>query len=268
MIRSSAVAGLIVVTALTAIAFGQEQTAQTPATSTQTPSSSTQTAASPAQAPAPPPTSPPPAPEVLAKVQVFGGYSFLHEDTGNLNATNFDVDLHIYPRSVVPRTNFNGWNAEAQYNFGPWLGAAVDISGFNGFPFTPGNGVSGLPSGTSYSFLIGPVISYRKLKRITPFAHVLVGWNRTSVASSALNGTVVPVTASATTYNDFVISPGAGVDWAISRRFAVRLAQVDWFHTSLNLNSFYGSVFGIGLFQGFETNERNLRFSTGFVVNF
>lgn len=261
MIRSAVVSGVIfvVVLAVAAGAFAQEASTQPQSAPVQAPA---------AQNPVPPPVPATPAPEVFPKVQVFGGYSFLHEDTGSLDGTNFDVDLGIFPRSLVPRPNFNGFDAEAQYNFGPWVGAAVDVSGFNGFPFTAGSGISGLPNGSSYSILGGPVFSYRKLKSFTPFVHVLVGWNRTSVTSSALVGTAVPVVSSATTFNDFVLSPGGGLDWKISRRFALRLFQLDWFHTSLNLSSFYGAEFGTDLIRGFETNERNLRFSTGVVVNF
>lgn len=270
MIRSVVTVGLALGMTIMvgAVAFGQNDASQAPAATTQTPMEPAQTQKTPAPAEPAPPTPAPPAPPSFPKVQVFAGYSFLHEDTGNLNGTNFDVDLHIYPRSLVPSTNFNGWNAEAQYNFSPWIGAAVDASGFNGFPFSAGNGVSNLPSGSSYSFLVGPVVSYRKWKGLTPFAHVLVGWNRTSVGSSALAGVSSPVVSTATTFNDFVLSPGAGIDWNVSHRLAVRLAQLDWFHTSLNLSSFYAAEFGDGLIQGFPTNERNLRFSAGFVVNF
>ncbi len=204
------------------------------------------------------------------KVEVFGGYSLLHADSGGLNGTIVDLDLHQFPNTFGVRSNYNGWNAEAQYNFSPWVGLVADFDGYYGSPLTvqSPSRVSGLPNGNSYAVLVGPVISYRAKKKITPFIHALFGWERTSLSASTLTGTSPPVSSFGTTYYDFVIAPGGGVDYKLSRHFALRLGQLDWYHTSKNLNSFYGSAFGIGLFQGLSTHERNLRFSTGVVLNF
>jgi opacity protein-like surface antigen len=204
------------------------------------------------------------------RVEVFGGYSLMHADTGKLNGNTLDIDLGQFPNTFGVKSNFNGWNAEAQYNFGPWVGIVADFGGRYGTPITSAssNRISGLPTETSYSFLAGPVISYRARKKITPYVHALFGWDRTSLSASTLTGTSPLVSSTATTYTDFTMALGGGVDYKLSRRFAVRLGQVDWFHTSLNLNSFYGSAFGAGLFQGLATHERNFRFSTGIVFNF
>jgi opacity protein-like surface antigen len=211
-----------------------------------------------------------PAEDSTPKVEVFGGYSLMHADTGKLNGNTLDIDLSQFPNTFGVKTNFNGWSAEAQYNFDPWLGIVADFGGRYGTPITSAssNRISGLPTQTSYSFLAGPVISYRARKKITPYVHALFGWDRTSLSASTLTGTSSPVSSAATTYTDFTMALGGGVDYKLSRRFALRLGQVDWFHTSLNLNSFYGSAFGVGLFQGLATHERNLRFSTGIVFNF
>ncbi|MGC2402966.1 MAG: outer membrane beta-barrel protein [Acidobacteriaceae bacterium] len=204
------------------------------------------------------------------KVQVFGGYSLLHEDAGRLTGIALDLDLRQFPNTFGVKSNFNGWNAEAQYNFGPWVAVAADVSGYPSSPIfvESQSTVSGLPKGSSYSILVGPVISYRKMKKITPFVHALFGWDRTSLGASTLTGTSFPVSTTATAYNDFTMALGGGVDYKLSHRFALRVAQLDWYHTSLNLNSFYGSVFSSSLFQGLATREKNLRFSAGIVVNF
>jgi opacity protein-like surface antigen len=204
------------------------------------------------------------------RVQVFGGYSLLHADSGKLNGSTLDVDLRQFPNTFDVRTNFNGWNVEAQYNFGSWVGVAADFSGYNGSPFivrSP-SPVSGLPDGNSYSILAGPVVSYRALKRFTPFAHALFGWNRTSLNASTFTHTSFPVASVSTHYDDFTLALGGGVDYRVFRYFSLRFAQVDWFHTSVNLNSFYGTAFNTTVFQGLATRERNLRVSAGIVVNF
>jgi opacity protein-like surface antigen len=208
--------------------------------------------------------------DVTPKVQVFGGYSLLHADSGGLNGTILDFNLRQFPNTFDVRSNFNGWNAEAQYNFSSWVGVAADFSGFYGSQMTvrSPSPVSGLPNGNSYSILAGPVISYRAQKKLTPFAHALFGWNRTSLSASTFTGTSFPVASVSTHYDDFTLALGGGVDYKVFRRFAVRLAQLDWYHTSLNLNSFYGTAFNTTVFQGLATRERNLRFSAGIVVNF
>lgn len=204
------------------------------------------------------------------KIQVFGGYSLLHEDTDGLHGITFDLDLRQFPNTFAVRSNFNGWSAEAQYNVGRWIGVAADFSGFYGSPLivqSPST-VAGVPNGNSYSVLVGPVISYRARKKITPYAHALFGWDRTSVSASTFTGTAFPLSATATTFTDFAMALGGGIDYKVSRHFALRLGQADWFRTSLNQNTFYNSVFDTTLFPGFATRERNVRLSTGVVVSF
>jgi len=207
--------------------------------------------------------------DATPKVQVFGGYSLLHADSGGLNGSILDFNLRQFPNTFDVRSNFNGWNAEAQYNFGSWVGVAADFSGYLGSPLTvrSPSTVSGLPDGNSYSILVGPVISYRAPKKITPFAHALFGWNRTSLSASSFTGTSTPLASVSTHYDDFTLALGGGVDYRVFRRFALRLAQLDWYHTSVNLNSFYGTAFNTTVFQGLATRERNLGFPAGIVIN-
>jgi opacity protein-like surface antigen len=207
--------------------------------------------------------------EAAPKVQVFGGYSFMRVGTGGLNPSTLDADLHQFPNTFNIGSNFNGWSGEAQYNVGRWLGIVADVGGEYGNPFTARtSGVSGLPKMTEYSFLAGPVVSYRTKSRLTPYVHALFGWDRASLAASHITGTASPVNSSASSYTSFATVFVGGVDYKISRRFALRLAQVDYFRTTLDLNSLYGNAFGPGLFQGLPTHESNIRVSTGIAIWF
>jgi opacity protein-like surface antigen len=245
---------------LSSFAFAQTaastQAASTQAASTQAPST-----------PTPPSV---PAQDSVPKVQVFAGYSLLHADNGGVTGTYLDLNLRQPNNTFGVRTNFNGWNAEGQYNFSRLVGVVADFAGYYGSPITPygSNSAAGLPSQSSYSLMAGPVFTYRRNKRVVPYVHALFGFTRTSLSSSTITGIANPISSSATTYNDFAIALGGGIDYKLNRRFALRLGQLDWYHTSLNLNSYYGSAYGVGLFQGLSTNQRNLRFSTGIVVNF
>jgi hypothetical protein len=258
---------------------GQNSPGQSPAEASPAQDSSATTQTAPvqtqtSQTPAPPGGPVAPATPVVPKWQVFGGYSLFRAYLGHLNSTNFDVDVDLFPNTLVTRNNFNGWSAEAQYNFGPLVGGVIDASGFLGLPFTPAPGVGGLPSASSYSILAGPVVTYRKWKGFSPYAHALFGWNRMSIGTSTLTGVtyppaaLIPLSSKATSFDDFTMAFGGGFDYKLTRRFDVRLGQLEWFRTSLNMDSFYGTAFSSTLVQGFPAKEGNLRFSAGAVVKF
>lgn len=203
------------------------------------------------------------------KVQVFAGYSLVHEDTGGLSVLTVDM--------VVPHTagtfglnyNFQGWSAEGQYNANRWVGVAVDFGGRYGTPITSGtSGVSGLPNSNAYSILAGPVVSYRTKSRLTPFVHALFGWDRTSLSASTLTGVSPSVSYAAINSNDFAMALGAGLDLKVFRHLSVRLGQADYFHTSVNSNKLYGKEFNTILFEGYPTHQVNFRVSAGVVAQF
>jgi len=205
----------------------------------------------------------------IPKVQVFGGYSLLHENTVGLTASTMDFALYQPANTFALRTNLNGWSAEAQYNADRWIGVAVDFGGQFGGPITPlASGVSGVPNASSYSILAGPVLSYRKKSKVTPFAHALFGWSRNSLSGTTITSPSNSVTTSASNYSSFTMALGGGVDYKLTRHLSIRVGQAEWFHTSLNFNKFYGTAFSSNQFQRFSTHQDNLRFSTGLVVRF
>jgi hypothetical protein len=76
------------------------------------------------------------------KVELFGGYSYMHVD----NSPSFST---------------NGWELSGQYKFADWLGGVADFDGHYG-------------SGDSiHTFLFGPQVSWPA--RVSPFAHLLIG---------------------------------------------------------------------------------------------
>jgi opacity protein-like surface antigen len=205
--------------------------------------------------------------DATPKVQAFAGYSLVQLIHGGPNIANVDEDLKQITDAFGTANTFNGWSVEGQYNVDRWLGFAADVGGHSGTLLTGAPGISGMPTGSTYSFLAGPVLTYRTKSRVTPFLHVLAGWERTSQGSSTITGPSAPVPVAATTYSDFAVAVGGGVDYNISRRFAVRVGQLDYYHASLNLDKYYQSAFGV-LIQGNPTTQVNLRFSAGIVLRF
>jgi opacity protein-like surface antigen len=199
------------------------------------------------------------------KIEVFGGYSLLHEDKGGLTDLKVDLGLNDPYSQFSIKDNFNGWNAEGQYNLSKWVGVAVDASGYSGKPFIPSIPVSGLPGESRYEVLAGPVISYRTKSPMTLFGHVLAGWDRTHLDASAPKG---PQPSASTAYNDFTLALGGGLDYKVSRRFSIRPVQLDWYRTYLLLSSFYNAAYNTQQFDGLATRQKNIRLSAGIVVKF
>jgi len=204
------------------------------------------------------------------KVQVFGGYSFLHADTGGLTDATLYNGLREPNNPFSIANNFNGWNAQAQYNTNRWFGIAADFGGRYGSPIVPGQRVilSGMPKGTGYSGLFGPVISFRGKSKVTPFIHALFGYDRINVSSSTITGRTGTVTTFDTTYTDAAVALGGGLDYRLTGHIGLRLVQLDEFYTTHNLNKYYDSVFHSTLFNNLRTNQRNVRISTGITVRF
>jgi len=80
------------------------------------------------------------------KVEVFGGYSYMHVGDN-------------------PSLNTNGWELSGQYKFRDWLGGMADFDGHYG--------ASRGSNWTTHAFLFGPQISLPA--RVSPFAHLLIG---------------------------------------------------------------------------------------------
>lgn len=202
------------------------------------------------------------------KVQAFGGFVFFHANTPGLTGPVISYALDQPPNTFGIRTWFQGWDAQAQYNVSRWVGFAVDGGGRYGSPFTVIDSIKGLPDGNTYSILAGPVISYRTTSIFTPFVHTLFGWDRTTLEGSTIETPRFPVTSKQTTYYDFVMALGGGVDVRVSRRISIRPVQVDWYHSTLNQDRFYMQAFGLTQYLNVGTKEQNYRFASGIVVKF
>jgi opacity protein-like surface antigen len=205
--------------------------------------------------------------DATPKVQAFAGYSLTQLVHGGPLIATVDLDLKQLTDAFGTANTFNGWSVEGQYNVDRWFGVVADVGGRSGTYLTGAPGINGMPTGSTYSFLAGPVISYRTKSKVTPFFHVLAGWERTSQGSTTITGPSAPVPAVATTYDDFAVAVGGGVDYKITRRFAVRVGQLDYYHASLNLNKYYQSAYGV-LFEGMPITQVSLRFSAGVVMRF
>lgn len=175
-----------------------------------------------------------------SRVELFGGYSFLHGSVNN-------------PMGA-PLDHLSGWNVAGAVKLIPHIQAVADIGGYYasspGFPCVlPEDHYCGPFSTAIYDALFGPQVSV-SIAKIRPFAHALFGVAHMSTSGTPLilqNSSVGSDTAYANAF-------GGGVDYWLTHRLGLR-AQADYFPNRLFT---YGGFLKV-------PGHANLRFSTGIV---
>ncbi|MBZ5551264.1 MAG: porin family protein [Acidobacteriia bacterium] len=184
----------------------------------------------------------------VPKVEIFGGYSNFRIPTG-INLSRIE-DLPGVITITTDKASLNGWNLSVTGNINRWLGVEGDFGGYRGTVETQ-TGIIHLPPSISngtrrvriHSYMLGPRLSYRGDKRITPFAHALFG-----IVGMVLVET--PPLVGGSRY-PFGLALGGGFDINVARHMAIRAIQADYVR----------SRFGF-------TAENNLRLSFGAVIRF
>jgi outer membrane immunogenic protein len=162
--------------------------------------------------------------DVTPRFEAYAGYDYMRD-----NATN---DITRVPPSQS--VNGNGGSGQLEFNATSWLGVVGDLGGYavarNGFATTH-----------QISYLFGPRVNFRR-GRVAPFAQVLLGaiW-----ASDAI------VLGSKTA---FAMTAGGGIEVTLSRHFAVRPVQAEYFLTTFP--------------DGANDRQNNFRYSAGIVFRF
>jgi|SRR5580765_245798 len=173
---------------------------------------------------------------------VFGGYSLLHNNSNN----------------------FNGWDGQGTFNFTRHFGVTADISGNS--RQLAGFSVLGFSAGTQqhlYNFLFGPTAT-AYFGKTSVFGHALFGTSHSSLSA----GVTVPIlggfSAPITSANAFAMAFGGGIDFNLSRHFAIRAAQVDYLRTNFNSVDALAS----GLSTDLNNHQNSFRYSGGVVWRF
>ena len=152
--------------------------------------------------------------------ELAGGYSYLR---ANINGSSFHL---------------NGGGGSVTENLNSWFGGRFEFNAFRGNISVPSATGTVIKSVSAQTFTYGPVFSYRKFDRVTPYGHVQVG------AIHASQG-YLGISASAF---KFALAPGGGADFKINQRAAVRV-QADYLATYF-----------------LNTTQDNVQFSAGLVI--
>jgi hypothetical protein len=121
-------------------------------------------------------------------------------------------------------SNLNGGMGAFAVNLKPWL----QITGDSSYNFI----TSGNTKTVLYGNHFGPRVYVRKLSRwgVTPFAEAMVGGSRLDTTVSGTGGYK-------TSTNCISYKAGGGVDIHPTRRFEIRLIDVDYYRTSFGTNA-------------------------------
>ncbi|ADV82049.1 OmpA family protein [Terriglobus saanensis] len=180
------------------------------------------------------------------KTEVFLGYSYLRA-VPTLADGNRLVTL-------------NGGNASVAYNLNRYLGLVTDFAGFADSEIRlsgPGANPARIEdsTGTAYTFLFGPRLSFRQHQRFTPFVQVLAGGAyATAVPLDSCHAapcTPLPEQGS------FAMTAGGGLDLKVSRHLALRLVQAEYLMTRF-----------ADVTTTTRQNQNDLRLSAGLVFRF
>lgn len=180
------------------------------------------------------------------RIELFLGYSYLRA-VPTFATGNRLVDL-------------NGGSTSIAINLNRYLGLVGDFGGYDDSrlrftgpganpPFTVDS------SGTAYTYLFGPRLSFRNNSRFTPFVQALFGGAQASkvTVSGCTGGSCTPLPSQ----NAFALTAGGGVDIRFSRHISLRAIQAEYLMTR-----FADPTTGSG------NTQDDMRLSSGLVFRF
>jgi outer membrane immunogenic protein len=140
--------------------------------------------------------------------------------------------------------SMNGGSGSYAYHFGPQFAAVIEVGAVHASKVD----ASGLDL-TLTSYLGGPRFYYRRAKtRFVPYGQVLLG------AVRATGGLAPANSGGASSSTVFGSTVGGGVEFNISPRITLRVAQVDYFVTTFD--------------NKIDGHQNNLRITTGVAYHF
>src|SRR5271155_2356199 len=205
---------------------------------------------------------------VLGILLMFGRVAFAQDDFPKVQTSpafmyirtpiSFTVPLTA---PVAPGESFNesfncaGAGGTIAYNLTSLIGIAADLGGCKYFGNTV-PAISSKLSGSDFTYMFGPRLTYRNSSKIEPFAELNFGGNRFSIScnsNSACNG-------NSYSRNAFALTVGGGFDVKVSKKFYIRLVQAEYLYTRFGNNCSLE-------FCSNNNNQNSFRLKSGIVIN-
>lgn len=189
---------------------------------------------------------------------LFGGVAFAQDNpkfeiTGDYSYFRNNISAG----SIWDSQNLNGGGGDITFFPTQHFGIKADFQGYNSTTQCPSasSGFTGCASGNLFTYMFGPVVKYR-MGKLEPFGEVLFGGAHSNFYTSACNNNSGLCAVSPTT-TAFSMAIGGGVDFAVTRRIAVRVFDADYV-----LNRFADN------FYGGNSTQNNFRLQTGLQFRF
>lgn len=179
------------------------------------------------------------------KVEFYGGYSRGSIQPNAKASTAFGSTFQQCASGATPilgknfqtdfckRHGFNGFDTSIAYNFSRYFGIKANVTGhFKTIPFVDTfGGVAETNTVTErlYNFLVGVQAKNNSTSaRFKPFAHALIGVARNS--RREVNASPIPLDnfTNRSKVTSLAMKLGGGVDLRLSRRFDLRLIELDY----------------------------------------
>lgn len=169
-------------------------------------------------------------------------------------------------RAVPTLTNdnrmvgLNGGNASIAFDLNRYLSVVGDFGGYDDTALRL-TGPGAVPthvadsSGTAYTYLFGPRLSFRSHDRITPFAQALFGGVHASPVT--LSGCTGAACTPLPSQSSFAMTAGLGVDLRVTHHVSIRALQAEYMMTRF-----------APLSTGASSMQNDIRLSSGLLFRF
>jgi opacity protein-like surface antigen len=197
----------------------------------------------------------------MHKALVFGGALLLAAGTAVAQDSDSYSKLEMAPAFSFQHNSpvlggsqsFNcaGGGSTMAYNFTSMFALAMDLSGCKIFGLDNTYGIGSKVSGSEFTYVFGPRVTFRSFGKIQPFFEINFGGERIGVSCNNGNagnacGSISAVqplptadavvvitnpTATSASRNAFAMTVGGGFDIKVNRKFAIRLVQAEYLYT-------------------------------------
>jgi opacity protein-like surface antigen len=160
--------------------------------------------------------------------------------------------------NVSQSFNCAGGGGTLAYNFTKLLGIAADLGGCKYFGQTIPAPISNNFSGSGFTFLFGPRLTFRSSSPFQPFAELNWGGMRISLTCNNNSANLCPGNPSYSK-TAFAMTVGGGFDVKLNKKVALRLVQAEYLYTR------FGNDCALTVCT-FNNNQNSFRLKSGIVI--
>jgi len=159
----------------------------------------------------------------------------------------------------LPSLNCAGGGGTIAYNVTHLVGIAADLGGCK--IFSNAYGAGNKVDGSLFTYLFGPRLTFRNSSKIQPFAELNFGGTRASLTCKSSASNCVNATGgNSYSKNAFAMTVGGGFDVKLSKKFSLRLVQLEYLYTR------FGNNCAAAICSN-NNNQNSLRLKSGIVIN-